>query len=54
MATRRSFLVSAGLAPVALSAAPPGSPIAQLTNRRAEAQPITAAERQGRIERAAN
>ena len=52
MATRRSFLLSTGLAPVALSAAPPGSPIAELKNRRAEAQPITAAERQGRIERA--
>jgi Xaa-Pro dipeptidase len=52
MATRRSFLLSAGLAPVALSAAPPGSPIAQLKNRRAEAQPITPVERQGRIERA--
>ena len=52
MATRRRFLLSAGLAPVALSAVPPDSPIAQLKSRRAEAQPITAAERQARIERA--
>ena len=52
MATRRSFLLSAGLAPVALSAAPPVSPVAALKNRRAEAQPITAAERQARIQRA--
>jgi Xaa-Pro dipeptidase len=52
MASRRSFLLCAGLAPVALSAAPPDSPIAQLKSRRAEAQPITAAERQGRVERA--
>jgi len=51
MATRRSFLLSAGLAP-ALSAAPAGSPIAQLKNRRGEAQPITTAERRARIERA--
>jgi Xaa-Pro dipeptidase len=51
MTTRRSFLLSAGLAP-ALSAAPSGSSIAQLPNRRGEAQPITAAERQARIERA--
>jgi len=52
MATRRSFLLSAGLAPAALSAAPPGSPIARLKSRRGEAQPITAAERRTRIERA--
>ena len=52
MTTRRSFLLSTGLAPVALSAAAAGSPIAQLKNRRAEAQPIAPAERQGRIERA--
>ena len=52
MATRRRFLLSAGLAPVALSALPPDSPIAQLKSRRAEAKPITAAERQARIERA--
>jgi Xaa-Pro dipeptidase len=52
MATRRSFLLSAGLAPAALSAAPTGSPIAQLKNRRAEAQPISTAERRARIERA--
>ena len=52
MATRRSFLLSAGLAPAALSAAPAGSAIAQLKNRRAEAQPISTAERRARIERA--
>jgi len=52
MATRRSFLLSAGLAPAALSATPAGSPIAQLKNRRAEAQPITTAERRARLERA--
>jgi Xaa-Pro dipeptidase len=56
MATRRSFLLSAGfsagLAPAALSAAPAGSPIAQLKNRRGEAQPISTAERRARIERA--
>ena len=52
MATRRSFLLSVGLAPAALSAAPPGSPIARLKSRRGEAQPITAAERRTRIERA--
>ena len=52
MHSRRSFLVSAGLAPAALSAAPADSPIAQLKNRRAEAQPITTAERRARIERA--
>lgn len=52
MATRRSFLVSAGLAPAALSALPADSPIAQLKSRRGEAQPITAAERRARIERA--
>ena len=52
MATRRSFLLSTGLAPAVLSALPPGSPIADLKSRRAEAQPITSAERQARIERA--
>ncbi|MGA2591594.1 MAG: Xaa-Pro peptidase family protein [Bryobacteraceae bacterium] len=52
MATRRRFLLSAGLAPVALSALPPDSPITQLKSRRAEAQPIAAAERRARIERA--
>ena len=52
MATRRSFLLSAGLAPAALSAAPADSPIAQLKSRRAEAQPISTAERRARIERA--
>ena len=52
MATRRSFLLSTGLAPAVLSALPPGSPIAALKSRRAEAQPITSAERQARIERA--
>jgi Xaa-Pro dipeptidase len=52
MATRRSFLLSAGIAPAALSAAPAASPIAQLKNRRAEAQPISTAERRARIERA--
>jgi len=52
MRTRRSFLVSAGLAPAALRAIPAGSPIAQLKNRRSEAKPITAAERHTRIERA--
>jgi len=52
MATRRRFLLAAGLAPAALSALPPDSPIAQLKNRRAEARPITADERRARIERA--
>jgi Xaa-Pro dipeptidase len=54
MATRRKFLasVSAGVAPALLSAAPPDSPIAQLSTRRAEAQPITPTERHARIERA--
>jgi len=52
MPTRRSFLLSAGLAPAALCAAPAGSPIAQLKNRRGEAQPISSAERRARIERA--
>ena len=52
MATRRAFLLSTGLAPAVLSALPPGSPIADLKSRRAEAQPITSAERQARIERA--
>ena len=52
MATRRSFLWAAGLAPAALAAAPDDSPIAQLKNRRAEAQPISAAERRARIARA--
>src|ERR1700690_1877569 len=52
MATRRSFLFSAALAPAALSAAPAASPIAQLKSRRGEEQPITTAERRGRIEHA--
>lgn len=52
MPTRRSFVLSAGLAPAALHAAPAGSPIAQLKNRRAEAHPIANAERRARIERA--
>ncbi|HUD99834.1 MAG TPA: Xaa-Pro peptidase family protein [Bryobacteraceae bacterium] len=52
MATRRCFLLTAGLAPAALSAAPADSPIAQLKNRHAEAQPITTAERRTRISRA--
>jgi Xaa-Pro dipeptidase len=52
MPTRRIFLLSAGLAPTAWSAPPAGSPIAQLKNRRAEAQPITVTERRARIARA--
>jgi len=52
MATRRSFLLSAGVAPAALAAAPAASAISQLKNRRAEAQPISVAERRARIERA--
>ncbi|MEP6537507.1 MAG: Xaa-Pro peptidase family protein [Bryobacteraceae bacterium] len=53
MLTRRSFLGSAGLTPVALAAAVPSdSPILKLKSRRAEAQPITPAERRARIERA--
>jgi len=53
MSSRRSFLLSTGLAPVALVAAvPPDSPIAKLKNRRAEAQPIAPIERRARIERA--
>jgi hypothetical protein len=40
------------LAPAALSATPADSPIAQLKNRRAEAQPIATAERRARIARA--
>jgi Xaa-Pro dipeptidase len=52
MPTRRSFLVSAGLAPAAMRAFPADSPIAQLKNRRSEAQPITVEERHARIERA--
>jgi len=52
MPTRRSFLVSAGLAPAALSAAPPAPAIAQLKNRRAEAKPISTEERRARLERA--
>ncbi len=52
MPSRRSFLLSAGLAPAALSALPAALPIAQLKNRRGEALPITAAERRTRIERA--
>ncbi|MGD0362077.1 MAG: Xaa-Pro peptidase family protein [Bryobacteraceae bacterium] len=52
MATRRSFLLSAALAPAALSAAPARTPISQLKNRRSEAQPISTAERKARIARA--
>jgi Xaa-Pro dipeptidase len=53
MPTRRSFLVAAGLAPAAVSPArPAATPIAQLKNRRGEAQAIPAAERRARIERA--
>jgi Xaa-Pro dipeptidase len=52
MATRRSFLLSAGLAPAALSATPADSAIPQLKNRRAEAQPIATGERRTRIARA--
>jgi len=52
MATRRRFLLSAGLAPAALSALPPDSPIAQLKGRRAEARPISADERRARMDRA--
>src|SRR5579862_4449215 len=52
MPTRRSFLVSAGLAPAALSALPAAPAIAQLKNRRGEAQPIATDERHARIERA--
>jgi Xaa-Pro dipeptidase len=51
MHTRRSFLVSAGLAP-ALSALPAGSAISQLKSRKAEAQPISTDERRARIARA--
>jgi len=52
MRTRRAFLLSAGLTPVALAAVPSDSPIAKLKSRRSEAQPITPAERRARIERA--
>jgi Xaa-Pro dipeptidase len=52
MPTRRSFLVTAGLAPAAMKAFPADSPIAQLKNRRSEAQPIAVQERHARIERA--
>jgi len=52
MSTRRSFLLSATLASGALRAEPAAPAIAQLKNRRAEAQPISTAERQRRIERA--
>jgi Xaa-Pro dipeptidase len=53
MPTRRSFLVAAGLAPAAVSPArPAATSIAQLKNRRGEAQAIPAAERRARIERA--
>jgi Xaa-Pro dipeptidase len=52
MRTRRSFLLSASLTPVALAAVPSDSPIAKLKNRRTEALPITPAERRARIERA--
>jgi Xaa-Pro dipeptidase len=51
MPTRRAFLVSAAAA-TALSAAASDSPIGKLKSRRAEAQPITAAERRSRIQRA--
>jgi Xaa-Pro dipeptidase len=51
MATRRSFLFTAGLTPL-VPALAADSPIAKLKSRRSEAKPITAAERQGRIERA--
>lgn len=50
--TRRSFLVSAGALPAALAAAKPDSPIAQLKSRKAEARPITSAERRARVDRA--
>jgi Xaa-Pro dipeptidase len=52
MRTRRSFVLSASLTPVALAAVPSDSPIAKLKNRRAEAQAITPAERRARIIRA--
>ncbi len=52
MATRRSFLLAAGLAPAALQAKPASPAIAQLKSRRAEAKPITTAERRARIDRA--
>jgi len=52
MPTRRSFLLSAGVAATTLAAAPADSPIAKLKNRRGEAQPITAEERRARIQRA--
>lgn len=52
MLARRSFLLSAGLTPVALAVATIDSPIAKLKSRRSEAQPITPAERRARIERA--
>lgn len=51
MPTRRSFLAAAG-AVASAAAAPSDSPFARLKNRRSEAQPITPAERRGRIERA--
>jgi Xaa-Pro dipeptidase len=52
MPPRRSFLLSAGLTPVALAAVPSDSAIAKLKSRRSEAQPIAPAERRTRIERA--
>src|SRR5260370_38591383 len=52
MGTRRSFLLSAAAAPVALAAIPSDSPVLKLKSRRAEARPITVAERKARIARA--
>jgi len=53
MPTRRSFLLSAGVATATtLAAAQADSPIAKLKNRRGEAQPITADERRARLQRA--
>ncbi|MFN7996603.1 MAG: Xaa-Pro peptidase family protein [Bryobacteraceae bacterium] len=51
MATRRSFLLAAGLTSV-IPAPAADSAIGKLKSRRSEAKPITAAERQARIERA--
>ena len=57
MPTRRSFLLQAAAVPQVRRANPvqiqaADSPIGQLKSRRAEARPITAEERRGRIERA--
>ena len=52
MPTRRAFFAAAGAASSALAAPASDSPIAKLKNRRAEAQPITVAERKSRVERA--